>query len=427
MKIRFNMAISLTSSKEFTQPRVPLTFKNFLNKFSLEPLSKELARSDKIIAVVLVVLLNLATCFLFSLVAYLRSEKKVELLVSTQKRDQKDLEKPAIFHAEGVVSGVPLVRRITTTFEETIDKRWFDQVRGEARNPAFIEEKARLKIEELRQELRSGFIEEIQFIKELATVLVLIAYPHPISSYERKYPPSAYMDVVSSVPLERLIDKLQLEAKEKQDVLDLVSYNMMIFRGLQDFPNYKKFLLHPEMAQFSQDLLKRMPRLGFALSFQDQDILSVITNFEGHVFLQPGQRSCVTAAAAMMISDRLGRQIEFTTVDLEKESMILHMIHSNGLHSREVEVSTFKELRDSLIENGPACMGCVTIGSHEIVVDRVEFFEEGEKRGEPRAVHIRDPYHGWAIAVKPSAFLRCLDRSQDEKTFRKIKLIHAIR
>jgi len=57
------MSVSLLRFKDGSQRATTLTWGNFCNRFSLHPLSKELTTRDKITAVVLVVLLNLATLF----------------------------------------------------------------------------------------------------------------------------------------------------------------------------------------------------------------------------------------------------------------------------------------------------------------------------------------------------------------------------
>lgn len=315
-------------------------------------------------------------------------------------------------------------RRVRVTVAEALDRRWHQEIKKAAREPDHkerIKDLTLLKIENLRGDLREGVIDRLEFIKELAAHLVVVAYPEPNSCYERKYPPTTDIDTANIRGLTRLLQEVRLTDDEKKEVERLIFYHVVTQTGGPLPPSFEMFTKGHGVIDFSKDLSRRISMRGLSLSYQDDDIIGEERDSPKHVFLQPGQRSCVSAAAAMIISDRLGRPISFQAVNLANNDTILEMISSNRLTPQEREVTTWVELQRNLIEYGPACMSCYTIGAHEIVVDSVELSEGGE----PISVSIRDPYHGWAIAIKPSAFLRNLDSSQNEAVFRPIQLIHA--
>lgn len=133
------------------------------------------------------------------------------------------------------------------------------------------------------------------------------------------------------------------------------------------------------------------------------------------VIPQTALRSCTAACSAMLIYDRKiqsGEQIksqleeEISSRDLGNDEDIVRDIKQEGYTPRLVKISSLKEAKDLIENNGNASFTIgVTdpvAGGHQIVCDCIILnkTEELEEEG----VVIRDPYHGWKIKVSLEAF-----------------------
>lgn len=134
----------------------------------------------------------------------------------------------------------------------------------------------------------------------------------------------------------------------------------------------------------------------------DHDIKVFYAEDGRAVIQQVGMRGCPAGAVSMIIVDAGGAPdiayLRFCNLDND-EGVQLN-IRKVGLTPNVTHWNTLRELRNLLRTNGSAVLGIgdKNLGGHYIVVDEVS--------SDLSSVKIRDPYHGWQITVKASAFLK---------------------
>lgn len=240
-------------------------------------------------------------------------------------------------------------------------------------------------LEEMREQQAINPLDNEQLAERIATIFADTLCPIPFSKYHRNYP---------------IIDNRDT-------------------RGSSDLGRYFKFLTQNEYRLLkdyfwkSSSLATRLTsEHALALSFQDDEIVKVLpfriemppetpfikgwVNKNRFIILQRGMRGCVEACACMILSNHLKTQISPESTSLGDDEDIERKIRSYSRTPLISWVNNLKELDDRLNESGPACIPIHSVGSHEVVVDEVA--ENG--------VHIRDPYHGWAVVVTHESFNR---------------------
>jgi hypothetical protein len=210
----------------------------------------------------------------------------------------------------------------------------------------------------------------------------------PYSKWDRKYPMSTEIDTMGR---NYIFDKIKEQlSPEAQQLL---------------FPRYEKvqdrLILHQDaLTQNEMTFLQSCRPL--AHSYQDDEIIEVIarpgeSRADGKKpIFQSGQRGCTGATGAMIASDILGTDQPALTCNLGNDSNVTRYLRRCGLEPIKSSVSSLDELQAKIEEHG--CSAHVTVtscGGHVVVVDCVK----------DDRVEIRDPYHGWAAAIKKDAFL----------------------
>lgn len=132
---------------------------------------------------------------------------------------------------------------------------------------------------------------------------------------------------------------------------------------------------------------------------KDREVFASYTSHNKAIIQQQATRGCTAAAAAMLILDH-GKVVdmnELYTRNLGKNDDEENDIKKAGLVPIMNKVSDMTTLRQALINHGSAIVTIDFDGAHVIVVDDIS---EDLTR-----VRLRDPYHGWEITVKSSAFV----------------------
>lgn len=225
-----------------------------------------------------------------------------------------------------------------------------------------------------------------QFPRRLAE-LVLKWYPD-YSKWDRKYPMSTGIDTMgSNAYFENIKDQLSLEA---QQLL---------------FPRCERVQgkLHYHQGALTENEMTFLNSCRpLAHSYQDDEIVEVIarpgeSRADGKKpIFQSGQRGCTGATGAMIASDILGTDQPALTCNLGNDRNVTSYLRRCGLEPITSSVSSLDELQAKIDEH--RCSAHVSVdscGGHVVVVDCVK----------DDRVEIRDPYHGWAVAIKKDAFL----------------------
>lgn len=152
---------------------------------------------------------------------------------------------------------------------------------------------------------------------------------------------------------------------------------------------------------------------GYSSSYKDQDILHVhpivhtqlyedipidFTTHNKPIIQQQSNRGCTAAATFMLIYEH-GKSIDTDRLQMRNigtNSMMLKDIQQVGLKPVESSCTNLSELQLSLEKHGPAIVTVNNSGlkGHVVVVD--EILKD--------SVRLRDPYHGWEVDVKLTAF-----------------------
>jgi hypothetical protein len=99
----------------------------------------------------------------------------------------------------------------------------------------------------------------------------------------------------------------------------------------------------------------------------------------------------------MIASDILGMDIPPRPCNIGHDDDVIRDLERHGLEAIKSRVTSLEELQSKIVEHGCSAHVCVdSCGGHVIVVDWV-----GDDH-----VEIRDPFHGWAVALTKEAFLR---------------------
>lgn len=245
--------------------------------------------------------------------------------------------------------------------------------------------KFREKVEELidqKVHLQNTGEEGDGFLHAIAH-LVMIYYPRP-SKWERQYPEMTSKDTMSPKVKFSFHVLYHLRDEVKDEIVGFFNRDTKYLSGERS-----GFLYGAHQPTFS---------------YSDDEIIEVIA-LPGHArpdgkrpLFQSGQRGCCGATGAMIASDLLGRECEVIKgLNLDRSDRIERDLESFGVVPIRSEVSSLEELRQKLEEH--RCSAQVSVdscGGHVIVVDSVQ-----EDR-----VEIRDPYHGWAVALTVDAFMR---------------------
>lgn len=154
---------------------------------------------------------------------------------------------------------------------------------------------------------------------------------------------------------------------------------------------------------------------GQALSFEDKDIIEIFQRCQQGdrsipkihnkaVLLQQSTRGCTSACAEMFKADH-NKPVdwkEMETTNLGTTKTMTRTLNDSGLKTLVKEKTPFKDLSHLLQKNGSAIIdvnsGC---GGHVIILDKLS---NGK-------AYIRDPYHGWAIALKVDALQKAVGNS----------------
>lgn len=164
--------------------------------------------------------------------------------------------------------------------------------------------------------------------------------------------------------------------------------------------------IHPENVKLYQDDEILILHPSCQQVDLGDDIKADMTQNSKIVIQQQAMRGCTAAVAAMLIYDAK-KPIDINSLqstNLGNTKSITHLIEQSGLKPIVTELN-IKDSTDELLSNlqaliqnhGPAIVSTDNdIGCHVIIVDEVN----------ADSIHLRDPYHGWSIAVTPKAFLR---------------------
>lgn len=245
------------------------------------------------------------------------------------------------------------------------------------------------------------------------------------SKWPRQYPP---VGKEVGRPLNK--DKGQLK-ELIQDIQRYAELQHIALPKIKELADIKGFAAGPiqELRELIKCLGKDFAHLltlshlqfewGYGRSYQDDDILKVYgvatsddiktQSIDGMTFsivngksvmLQQAARGCTAAVSAMLIHDR-GGKIDVTDMRNRTlcpiEESVQQDFKKAGFNFKKTSNHTLAELEKSIKKYGPAIASVNSgIGGHVVVVDQVDLVNN--------VVTIRDPYHGWMVDIRASAF-----------------------
>lgn len=129
------------------------------------------------------------------------------------------------------------------------------------------------------------------------------------------------------------------------------------------------------------------------------------TSHHKAIIQQQAVRGCTAAATAMLILDQKGKcdLRSLYTTNLGKQDSIEREIRKAQFEPKVSFVKTMEEL-EKIVSTDSAMIDLIDPiqGNHEIVVDAMDQV----------SVLLRDPWHGWQIAIKRTALEKVLPFSQ---------------
>lgn len=237
--------------------------------------------------------------------------------------------------------------------------------------------------------------------------LIFQYYNIPYTKFKRAYPPVGWGDTMrldNNPKLEKELDNaLQAYAKQHHIELPAQTTQSLFHR---DPHSSRIATIFPELQGISKQGVH-----GYANSFQDEEILQVYPlirqeNFKDipvrytannkPIIMQQATRGCTAAAAAMLIYEQTKQFDEHEVLfrNLGNDTDFEHDFKKANVPFITTECFSIEELQSQIKKNGSAIVSVDSCGAHVILVDEIT----------EKCVRIRDPYHGWEIDIKRSAF-----------------------
>ena len=237
--------------------------------------------------------------------------------------------------------------------------------------------------------------------KEYLKTLVFRAYRIAPTKLERAYPPVGRMDTMGGN-----------RNGKTQETLSSALHEYAGKNGIE-LPTSGYRILSDQVATIFPHLEGLCPygRHPYGNSFQDHEILrihppvhqekfhGVPVQFTAHgkpIIQQQATRGCTAGVTAMLIYEQTGKfnSSELAMRNLGTDSTIEFDFHQARVPFVSTKCSSLEDLQARIEEHGSAIVTVNSIGGHVVLVDEVT----------DTSVRIRDPYHGWEVDVKRSAF-----------------------
>jgi hypothetical protein len=246
--------------------------------------------------------------------------------------------------------------------------------------------------------------------KEELRRLVFQYYNIPYTKFKRAYPPVGWGDTMrldNNPKLKKELDNA-LQAYAKQHHIELPAQTTQSLFPRDPYSS-RIATIFPELQGIS-----KQGAHGYANSFQDEEILHIYPvirqeNFKDipvrytannkPIIMQQATRGCTAAVTAMLIYEQ--------TKQFDEHDVLYRNLGNDADKQRDFEKAkvpfittecfSIEELQSQIIKNGSAIVSVDSCGAHVILVDEIT----------EKSVRIRDPYHGWEIDIKRSAFEAC--------------------
>lgn len=237
--------------------------------------------------------------------------------------------------------------------------------------------------------------------KEYLKTLVFRAFHIAPTKLERTYPPVGRMDTMGGNRNQKAQEALSIALHQYADKngieLPTSGYGVLSAQVETIFPHLEGLSLYGKH--------------HYGNSFQDHEILrthppvrqeefaGVSVQFTAHgkpIIQQQATRGCTAGVTAMLIYEQTGKfdSTELAMRNLGHDSTIEYDFHKAGVPFLSTKCSSLEDLQARIDEHGSAIVTVNSIGGHVVLVDKIT----------DTSVRIRDPYHGWEVDVKRSAF-----------------------
>lgn len=214
--------------------------------------------------------------------------------------------------------------------------------------------------------------------RQLAKLLLKCHLPY--SQWDRKYPENLLQPDVHPDEYIKFTHVINKPINTMIDQLTLAGQNLLFEKSISIFREDDKLL---KGSLFTESEMKFLLQPPPPMHFEDDDIIEVIPR--DHYLLEE-------KPADLIARDILKDSDLYFGISLGKNA--IQCLRSVRLEPIESTIMSLEELRSNIEEHGSAIVTTKGLIRYSYVVDSVK-----EDR-----VEIRDPYHGWKVAITHEAF-----------------------
>lgn len=241
--------------------------------------------------------------------------------------------------------------------------------------------------------IRQQDMEKNEQIKKIVIAYTHVIQPFPASEYKRNYP-FMHNDSV----------KFKLEHAELLNEEEREHFINYIFE--QENCSYRNRLysksLYAYSLSFEDNTIKEKENCIHDHDYIKEKIYAGHTSKGKFVLRQEGIKGSHATCMSMLLADRRHKIVHYLPLrendDLNAKNSFSRIEETHDVKVIVSRIDNLLELEKALANNGPAYFKTYNNADRYIIVDQIN----------TKSVWIREPFHGWSIRVKLTAFLeRC--------------------